>query len=270
MSIDAAKLIAVSSRFLLVVTMFFNSEPKMPFVFDANELEQLALKYQAKYAVALPFKHIVLDDFLPELYAESLLRNFPSPSSDVWFDWRERETVHQSRKQGAGHASRMTNLSPYIHNVLQAFNSYPFLNFLEKLTGIQKILPDPYFHGGGVHQILPEGKLAIHTDFNDHHRLNLYRCINVLFYLNKDWKETYNGNLELWAGDLSKCEKSILPIFNRLVIFNTNKKSFHGHPKPLKTPNGITRKSLALYYYTALPISGEKYDGNTDWQEVNL
>lgn len=248
--------------------MFFNPEPKAPFVFDLNQLDQLALKSHDGYAQASPFKHIVIDNFLPSIYAESVLRNFPDPSSAIWFDWKERETVHQSRKQGVGHASRMSQLSPYIHNVLQAFNSYPFLNFLEKLTGIKKILPDPYFYGGGLHQILSGGKLAIHTDFNDHHRLNLYRCINVLFYLNKNWKDEYNGNLELWTEDLSRCEQSILPIFNRLVVFNTNKKSFHGHPMPLNTPDGITRKSLALYYYTALPDTSEKYDGNTDWQDV--
>lgn len=249
--------------------MLFNSEPKVPFVFDTDELEKLALIHQSNYAEAVPFKHIVLDDFLPKLYAETALRHFPDPSSEVWFDWRGRETVHQSRKQGVGHASRMTKLSPYIQNILQAFNSYPFLNFLEKLTGISKILPDPYFYGGGLHQILSGGKLAVHTDFNDHHRLNLYRCINVLFYLNKGWKQEYNGNLELWTEDLQKCEQSIMPIFNRLVIFNTNKKSFHGHPLPLKTPSHITRKSMAFYYYTALPSTNEKYDDNTDWQEVN-
>lgn len=248
--------------------MISNSEPTVPFVFDIEQLEQLALQYQTSYAEATPFKHIVIDDFLPENYAASVLRNFPDPSSEIWFDWRVRETIHQSRKQGVGHASRMAKLSPYIQNVLQAFNSYPFLNFLEKLTGIQKILPDPYFYGGGLHQILSGGKLAIHTDFNDHYRLNLYRCINVLFYLNKDWKKEYNGNLELWAKDLERCEKSVMPIYNRLVIFNTNKKSFHGHPLPLNTPDGITRKSLALYYYTALPNSNELYDGNTDWQDV--
>jgi hypothetical protein len=40
------------------------------------------------------------------------------------------------------------------------------------------------------------------------------------------------------------------PTFNRCVIFETNEISFHGHPKPLKTPEGVTRKSIVAYYYT--------------------
>jgi Rps23 Pro-64 3,4-dihydroxylase Tpa1-like proline 4-hydroxylase len=129
---------------------------------------------------------------------------------------------------------------------LNAFNSYPFINFLEELTGIPKLLPDPHFNGGGLHQILNGGKLAIHTDFNQLASLDLYRRLNVLLYLNENWKDEYNGNLELWDQTCSSCVKSVAPTFNKLVVFETNKRSFHGHPKPLNTPGSVTRKSIAL------------------------
>ena len=119
------------------------------------------------------------------------------------------------------------------------------------LTGIEKLLPDPYLYGGGMHQILNGGKLAVHIDFNDHKKLNFYRRINVLLYLNKGWRKNYNGQLEFWDENLSQCVKSVAPDFNRLVIFNTEKHFFHGHPKLLCVPEKVTRKSLALYYYAA-------------------
>lgn len=243
---------------------------KDPFVFNINKLEKLAVDYYELYNNAHPYPHVVLDRFLPEKYANNILKKFPDQRSKIWLDWKKRDTIHQPKKQGIGHASRLDDVSPHLINMLSTFNSYPFLNFLEKLTGIEKLLPDPYFHGGGLHQILSGGKLAVHTDFNDLKNINLYRRINVLFFLNKNWKKEYNGELELWNKELSKCEKSIPPSFNRLVIFNTNKISFHGHPKPLNTPPNVTRKSLALYYYTALPSPGEIYDGKTDWQDVAI
>jgi len=245
--------------------MLFNKEP---FAFNIDELEKLAEHHRDSYINAKPFQHIVLEDFLPKNHANSLLKVFPKQSSKIWLDWRKRDTIHQPKKQGIGNVSRLNDVSPYLLNVLSAFNSYPFLNFLEKLTGIEKLLPDPYFNGGGLQQVLNGGKLAIHADFNELKSLNLYRRLNALFYLNKNWKTDYNGDLELWGEDLKRCEKSISPSFNKLVVFNTNKKSFHGHPKPLNTPDNVTRKSIALYYYTANPSPGDMYDCKTDWQDI--
>ena len=53
----------------------------------------------------------------------------------------------------------------------------------------------------------------------------------------------------LWSKDHKRCEQRILPIFNRCVIFQTDAKSFHGHPHPLTCPEGRRRNTLALYYY---------------------
>ena len=245
--------------------MLFN---RSLFVFNADQLEKLAQKHHESYLSAKPYPHIVLDDFLPRKQANLILQEFPSPRSSIWLDWKKRNPKRQPKKQGIGNASRLNKVSPYILNTLYAFNSYPFLNFLEKLTGIKALLSDPYFYGGGLHQILSGGKLSIHTDFNYLKQLNIYRQLNVLFYLNKNWKKEYNGELELWDKDLKKCQKSIVPSFNRVVIFNTNKNSFHGHPKPLNTPWYVTRKSLAFYYYTATPSSDEVYNTLTDWQDV--
>jgi hypothetical protein len=135
-------------------------------------------------------------------------------------------------------------------NFLYQLNSSTFITFLEELTGIEGIIPDPHFAGGGLHQIETGGYLKVHVDFNRHERLKLDRRLNLLIYLNKNWKEEYGGCLELWDRDMTRCEKKILPIFNRFVLFSTTDFSYHGHPEPLACPEGWTRKSLALYYYS--------------------
>ena len=91
----------------------------------------------------------------------------------------------------------------------------------------------------------------MHADFNVHPKLKLDRRLNMLIYLNKDWREEYGGHLELWDQSGKTCRKRILPMFNRTVVFSTTDRSFHGHPHPLTCPPGMTRKSVSLYYYTA-------------------
>jgi Rps23 Pro-64 3,4-dihydroxylase Tpa1-like proline 4-hydroxylase len=129
-------------------------------------------------------------------------------------------------------------------------NSWEMLHFLERLTGIDGLIPDPYFGGGGIHQIEPGGFLEVHADFNWHPKLRLDRRLNMLIYLNRDWPEEYGGHLELWDRQLRECVRSILPVFNRTVVFSTTDSSYHGHPRPLGCPPGRTRKSVSLYYYT--------------------
>jgi hypothetical protein len=94
------------------------------------------------------------------------------------------------------------------------------------------------------------GNLEVHVDFNRHNKLKLDRRINVLIYLNKNWKEEYGGHFELWNRDMSAAGQKILPLFNRCAIFSTTSYSYHGHPTPLACPPDRTRKSMATYYYT--------------------
>ena len=142
-----------------------------------------------------------------------------------------------------------------VRRLFYSFNSKPFIRVLENITNINGLIPDPYFLGAGFHEIGQGGHLSVHVDFNHHKVMNLERRINVLIYLNKDWDKTCGGQLELWNKDVSKSVKSVVPAFNRCVIFNTTDWSYHGNPEPVKHPAGVTRKSIALYYYIRWPRS---------------
>ena len=135
--------------------------------------------------------------------------------------------------------------------------SYPFVSFLESLTNIKNLVPDPSLFGGGLHAILSGGFLKVHTDFNWHPNLKLWRRVNVFIYLNEDWEDNYGGALELWNGNLTHCFHRIMPLANRLVIFSSSGNSYHGHPRPLNTPNHVMRKSIAMYFYSVEPPPGE-------------
>jgi Rps23 Pro-64 3,4-dihydroxylase Tpa1-like proline 4-hydroxylase len=209
----------------------------------ASKLEHLAKEKAAEYRNNKPFPHIYFDDFLPVEAAEAALREFPEPKELKWQTFDNQNEVKLA-------FDAVEKLPAGDRDALYFLNSRPMLQFLETLTGIQGVIPDPYFTGGGLHQIRPGGKLGVHADFNLHTKLNLDRRINVLIYLNKDWKEEYGGHFELWNKEMTQAEQKILPLFNRCAIFSTTSTSYHGHPNPLTCPPGRTRKSLATYYYT--------------------
>jgi hypothetical protein len=231
------------------------------FRFDRGQLASLAREHHDEYVSAKPFPHVVIDDFLPPHVLDEVLEEFPSPGQDAWMRFEsDTERKLASRED--------TPLGEATRHLLGELNSAAFIDFLETMTGINGLVPDPHFEGGGLHQIQPGGHLNVHVDFNRHPRTGLDRRLNVLIYLNRDWPEEYGGALELWGRDMQRRERAILPVFNRFVAFSTTERSYHGHPEPLSCPDGRTRKSLALYYYS-LPAetpNGRAGAHNTLWQ----
>jgi len=199
------------------------------------------------YSTAVPYPHIVIDDFLPATFAEEILANFPVETEKNLKEYALNYSGIQKNKRQVS----PQDCNAFCRTAFGFFNAAPFLQFLEGLTGISGLISDPYFNGGGFHEISSGGKLGIHADFRIHEQLHMVRRINVLIYLNKNWQEHYGGCLEIWDKSMFKRQRSIAPIFNRCIVFNTDATSYHGHPEPLTCPDGITRKSIALYYYTA-------------------
>lgn len=212
--------------------------------FKPGHLADLSNLNAEKYQSASPFSHVAFDDFLPKDILDKVLSEFPDVNNQ---QWQEYKSETENGKLASG---KYEMIPPHTRYVLDQLNTPPFLQFLEKLTGIKNLIPDPYYVGGGMHQTKSGGWLGIHVDFNKYEQLKLYRRINVLIYLNKDWKDEYGGHLELWDDKMTACEEKILPMFNRCAIFTTSENSHHGHPDPLTCPADTTRKSLAWYYYT--------------------
>jgi hypothetical protein len=208
-----------------------------------DKLAAVARHHSAGYAAAEPFPHVVIDDFLPPEVLDGVLAEFPGPDA---IDWK-RFADGTGRKLATRNEEQM---GPRTLGLLHELNSSRFIRVLETVTGIEGLIPDPHLEGGGLHQIERGGYLKVHADFNRHEKLGLDRRLNLLIYLNKNWQEEYGGHLELWAPDMARCARKVLPVFNRCVVFSTTDFSFHGHPEPLACPERWSRKSIALYYYT--------------------
>lgn len=210
------------------------------------ELIELGEKKREDYLNAKPFPSIYFDDFFNADMLRKILGEFPDLSG------KAKNEVHYTNPNEAKYASKGEyKFGELTREFMHFLNSQPFLEFLQNLTGIKETLvPDPYFEGGGCHQIKPGGFLKVHVDFHKHQKMGLDRRVNVLVYLNENWPEEYGGHFELWERDMSKCVTRIAPLFNRMAIFSTTDFSWHGHPDKLSCPPDRSRKSLALYYYT--------------------
>jgi hypothetical protein len=210
--------------------------------FDPDALALIARTHASSFAAAVPFPHVVIDGLFPQRAIDPVLEEFPEPSANwVRFD---RETSVKFAMPNEW------TMGPATRHLLSQFNSASFVNFLEQLSGIDGLIPDPHFEGGGLHQIERGGFLKVHADFNRQERLGLDRRLNILLYLNRDWDDGWGGQLELWNQSMTDCVRRIAPIFNRMVVFTTTDHAYHGHPEPLQCPLGVRRRSLALYYYT--------------------
>ena len=229
-------------------------------------------KLNFNYLKSKPFPHIVLDNFINSAAAMQCFKELKS--TDYWQTEDSNNAYmapHQVSKWftpwDSDSTKQLQYVTPTVHNTFQYFNSKLFLSYLEDLTGIQGLMGDPGFSGGGAHKIRNGGKLSLHVDFNIHSETKYFRVLNLLLYLNPQWEKEWEGALELWDLDNKKLSDKIYPIFNRAVIFTLSDKSVHGHPVPLKTPEGIERYSLALYYYIEEP-NQEYYERNAVvWHE---
>jgi len=210
--------------------------------------------FRDQFESAKPFRHVTIDDILLPEVARSVEAGF--------------EAALQHKNHGARKAHRdvlrktgtpdLRVMTPDQVAVFEAIHSDRFVRFLERITGIVPVFADPELRGGGLHSSSRSGYLNVHTDFNFHPANNTHRRLNLIIYVNEEWREEWGGSLELWNADVSMCEARFLPRFNRGVLFETSEISFHGHPVPLSCPEGVTRKSLAVYYYSQWPQGLER------------
>jgi hypothetical protein len=189
-----------------------------------------------------PFPHLVVDDFLDADLALALSRDFPLFDDPVWHTYNNAIEVKKTLNNW--HA-----FTPALYRFFSRINDRESVNAFKRLTQC-RLYPDIGLHGAGLHIHGPGGKLNTHLDYSIHPKLGLERRLNLIVYLNPDWQESWGGALGLWRdnnGRPGELVKSIAPLFNRAVVFDTTG-AWHGLPEPIACPSGQYRKSLAVYY----------------------
>jgi hypothetical protein len=197
------------------------------------------------FAGAGPFRHVVIDGFLDDAFARRLLEQFPGFEQGDFLgeDGRPggKSTYERIRALGDGYAA--------LDDMLR---SAEFLRLLGEITGIDGLLYDPSYLGGGTHDNRHDAVLQAHVDFNFHPLRRWQRRLNLIVYLNPDWRDEWGGALELFRDPTRTPEHVIAPAFNRCVIFETHDHSWHGFSRIVlpEDRRDRERRSVALYFYT--------------------
>lgn len=240
-------------------------------IIDWSQFDVPALR--ASFESATPFHHIVIDNFLNPAFLSQVELELRTMAESQWHDPsarfarinNEHDSEVQSKKIALNTRSRIPPLSAQI---MTLFDSPEMVAFIEGVTGIFELQCDPELLGAGVHRTSTGGRLAMHADFNLHPSTGKHRRVNALLYLNTNWQPAYNGQLELWNKDMTRLEKQVEPVFNRLVMFRITDDAFHGHPNPWLAP--FPRLSFAFYYYTNDRPDAEKAPFHwAAWQRRN-
>lgn len=209
---------------------------------------------RARYQTARPFPHMVIDRFLEPSAARA--------ASDAFFSYDDAKSKGlQFKAINENLKIQITDPNEFpepIKVIANALADQAFLDDLSYVTGINNLIWDPTYAGGGMHQSARSGWLDVHVDFNYNPALEVYRRLNILLYLNARWEDSWGGLLELWDEDVTTCFERIAPIFNRCVVFSTSEISFHG-VTAVQCPEDVQRCSFAAYYYTKEPPEG--WDG---------
>jgi Rps23 Pro-64 3,4-dihydroxylase Tpa1-like proline 4-hydroxylase len=209
-----------------------------------ERLEGVVANAGQTYQSAQPYPHIVFPNFLVPEVAAACVEAFPKPDGDSWINYKHfNENKFGNTKRALFPES--------IGRVIDELNTPRFVTWLSQLTGIPDLLADPSLEGGGMHQTPRGGFLNVHADFTMHpHRPSWRRRCNLIVYLNRDWDPDWGGAIQLWDQAMTRAAVEVEPFFNRAVIFNTTSTTYHGYPQPITCPENVTRKSIALYYYT--------------------
>jgi Rps23 Pro-64 3,4-dihydroxylase Tpa1-like proline 4-hydroxylase len=203
-------------------------------------------QHKQSFTNADPFPHIVFDNFFTEDVAKQLSDEIPPSDSNVWFQYNNKI----ENKYVCNHWDRFPALT---YKVFSYLSSPEFTSKISELTGIFPLVADIGLHGGGWHVHTKGGLLNVHKDYSIHPKLKLERALNIIVYLTPDWDVSWGGGLGLWTEKDNQPDKLIQHVdclFNRAVLFDTRKDSWHGLPEPIKCPEDKRRTSIALYYLT--------------------
>ena len=208
--------------------------------------EKIRLSRQGIEYFEEPYKHIVIDDFFDRDFAFECLKNFPNLAAPCWIHSNDKDIEVKYRTNWKSEFDIPENIT----DAVRILNSSIVLQAMSDRIGINKLIPDPYFTGGGLNVTCRGGLLDVHVDGNYHDATGLNRRLNAIVYLNPGWQESWGGEFGIYNSNGTTCLKKLPPLFNRLIIFDSHDYSFHGLPDPVNFPDTQPRKSIILYYYT--------------------
>jgi len=192
-----------------------------------------------------PIRYGFVDDLLPEAVAQEIAAVFPKPEAMV---------LKKSLREDKYIAAQMNLYHSLLEDIIYAFQDPRIVALIGEVCGIEKPIPDENLYAGGISLMGQNQFLNPHLDNSHDKDRNLWRVLNLLYYVTPDWQEAYGGNLELWPNGLSQSPITIHSKFNRLAIMETHSHSLHS-VSPVVFDG--YRRCVSNYYFSEKPLLAE-------------
>jgi Rps23 Pro-64 3,4-dihydroxylase Tpa1-like proline 4-hydroxylase len=211
-----------------------------------SEFDRFAMQW--RQPIGTPTRHFIVDDLLPAPWAQSINAAFPMDRSI----WHQHSSFRERKKTFA----RLAEVDSLIADITDAFHKEPVLQAVKRVTGIDGLEADPELYAGGISMMGKGDFLNPHID-NSHDSIRArYRRLNLLYYISLGWRDEYGGNFELWNADVTR-PVVITSKFNRLVVMDTNRTSWHS-VNPVQVDDN--RCCISNYYFSkASPENSDYY-----------
>lgn len=205
-----------------------------------NEKEALKdIFYKSKKEIGFFY----VDDLLPEDLVNAIYKSFPQLS-----ETKQRKNIREHKYV----AYQMDKYNPLLEEVIYAFQDKNVVRIVSEVCCLKSILPDDNLYAGGMSLMSKNNYLSPHLDNSHDKDRQLWRVLNLLFYVTPDWKLENGGNLELWNKGLKESPIIIESRFNRLVVMATHQESWHSVNKVVVDK---VRCCVSNYYFSETPLT---------------
>jgi len=196
---------------------------------------------QEKYNRHPYYGLVNIPNFLPNHITQELHDELDALPLDV--------AKHFTRKGSCMYEYNKLELTPSQDKLIHALHSSEFIRWLENLTGISKLIPDPHLIGAGYMKSFAGDTLQVHTDFNWVEEVQLHRAVSIIIYFNKDWDKDWGGCLDFFDFDNNKKLSSVMPDWGNMLVWTYHNLVYHGYPDPMTCPEDQSRKGIRIFYY---------------------
>jgi Rps23 Pro-64 3,4-dihydroxylase Tpa1-like proline 4-hydroxylase len=188
-----------------------------------------------------------IDDLLPEEETRTIFEAFPDKSSMM---------LKKSLRENKYVAAQMDKYTPILEEIIYAFQDQRVLKVVEEITSIREMVPDEHLYAGGISLMAKGNFLNPHLDNSHDKNRQMYRVLNLLYYVTPSWAQEMGGNLELWDNGPKEPQRTITAMFNRLAIMATHEKSWHSVSEVVVDRS---RCCVSNYYFSAKPLEDHEY-----------
>jgi Rps23 Pro-64 3,4-dihydroxylase Tpa1-like proline 4-hydroxylase len=196
-------------------------------------------------------RHFFVDNLLPEGFVNEVFEAFPMDGRG----FIQQRSFREKKRTLAEFSKLENSIQQIFKQITTVFQNPEVIRTIGDVLSIPDLEADPLLYAGGASMMFEGDFLNPHIDNSHDANREKYRRLNLLFYVSPDWKLENGGNFELWDNKVES-PKSIISKFNRLVVMETNKQSFHS-VSPVLTSH--PRCCISNYYFQQESQYGEKY-----------